>query len=305
MRTAFVESLIAQAMRDQNIILITGDLGYGVLDEYQRQLPKQFINAGVAEQSMMSMAAGLASTGKRVFVYSIGNFSTARCFEQIRNDVCGMNNSVTVVSVGSGYSYGPQGYSHHAIEDLSIMRTLPNMEIYSPCDAIEADLCVQAIVKSSGPAYLRIGKSGEPKLTENLSSSLTPRLVREGTWGSILFTGSIGINAIKAWEELKKNHRYPNIYSVPHFGSMSSEFLTEISSHGSILTLEENVKAGGFGSLVMERYSELSCGGSVRISSLAATRDQLNLVGSQDFLRQSNGVGPSDVIEKYLALAQE
>ena len=132
MRDAFVKSLLEEARKDPNLILITGDLGFGVLDEFQQALPKQFINSGVNEQAMMGMAAGIASTGKRVFVYSIGNFPTLRCIEQIRNDVALMNNPVVVVSVGAGYAYGSQGYTHHALEDIAILRAIPNIEFIVP-----------------------------------------------------------------------------------------------------------------------------------------------------------------------------
>ena len=161
MRDAFVKILLQAAKKDKDIILITGDLGFGVLDEFQSELPDQFINSGVNEQTMMGMAAGIASTGKRVFVYSIGNFPTLRCLEQIRNDVCLMNNSVVVVSVGAGYAYGPQGYTHHALEDIAVMRAMPNIEIFIPSDPAETELITNFLAKSKLPSYLRLGKSNE------------------------------------------------------------------------------------------------------------------------------------------------
>ncbi|MFN3077751.1 MAG: transketolase, partial [Alphaproteobacteria bacterium] len=148
MRDAFIESLLEEARKDQNIILITGDLGFGVLDKFQKELPNQFINSGVNEQAMMGLAAGLASTGKRVFVYSIGNFPTLRCLEQIRNDICFMDNSVVVVSVGAGYAYGPQGYTHHTLEDIAVMRALPNLEVIVPADPIEVKVVTKFLART-------------------------------------------------------------------------------------------------------------------------------------------------------------
>jgi len=162
LRNAFATQLLDIARADSSILLITGDLGYGVLDRFQQELPEQFINAGVAEQTMMSMAAGLAASGYRPFVYSIANFPTFRCLEQIRNDVCYMDNPVTIVSVGAGLVYGVHGYSHHAVEDLAIIRSLPNITIYSPCDSVETKYSVNKILESKHPAYLRLGKGGEP-----------------------------------------------------------------------------------------------------------------------------------------------
>ena len=168
MRDAFVETLLEEAKIDENIILITGDLGFGVLDKFQKELPNQFINSGVNEQTMMGMAAGIASTGKRVFVYSIGNFPTLRCLEQIRNDICLMNNPVVVVSVGAGYAYGPQGYTHHSLEDIAVMRALPNLEVLIPADPAETKSLTRFLTKSHSPSYLRLGKSNEETILINL-----------------------------------------------------------------------------------------------------------------------------------------
>ena len=164
MRDTFVKTLLEEAKTDKNIILMTGDLGYGVLDTFQNELPGQFINSGVNEQTMMGMAAGYASTGKRVFVYSIANFPTLRPLEQIRNDVCLMDNPVVVVSVGAGYAYGSQGYTHHALEDIAVLRALPNMEVIVPADPYETRELTLLIIASRKPTYLRLGKSNEPTI---------------------------------------------------------------------------------------------------------------------------------------------
>ena len=158
MRDIFVKTLIDLAKKDRNIELVTGDLGFGVLKPFWEQCPDQFTNAGIAEQNMASIAAGMAQEGKIVFVYSIGNFPTLRCLEQIRNDCAYHVANVKIVCVGGGFAYGSLGMSHHATEDLAVMRALPNMVVMAPGDLIEAREATRAIAKQSGTCYLRLGR---------------------------------------------------------------------------------------------------------------------------------------------------
>jgi transketolase len=217
MRKTFVDSLLGLAKKDPKILLVVGDLGYGVVDEFKNQLPEQFINFGINEQSMMSAAAGLAQEGFRPFVYSIGNFPTARCLEQIRNDVCYMNLPVTIVSVGSGFAYGTAGYSHHLIEDLSMLRGLPNLAIYSPSDSNDANDNLEEIMKNSKPSYLRLGKGGEIDLNAKTSNKLTGhRTYQEGPDGLLLFMGTIGNEVLAAGKLLDGFGIHPTIASISH-----------------------------------------------------------------------------------------
>src|SRR5438445_7860670 len=166
MRTAFIQTLNELADRDPRVCLVVGDLGFSVIEEFAERFPDQFLNAGVAEQNMIGLAAGMSMTGKIVLTYSIGNFGTLRCLEQIRNDVCYHRANVKVVAVGGGLAYGNLGVTHHASEDVAIMRALPNMTVVSPGDPIEARLATKAVVALDGPAYLRLGKAGEPVVHE-------------------------------------------------------------------------------------------------------------------------------------------
>ena len=161
MRTAFIQQLILQARRNPRLFLVVGDLGFSVVEAFAQEFPDRFLNAGVAEQNMTGVAAGLGSEGYHVFTYSIANFSTIRCLEQIRNDICYHNLPVTVVAVGGGLAYGNLGYSHHAVQDIAIMRTLPNMTVLAPADPGETRECVDWLSANPGPSYLRIGKAGE------------------------------------------------------------------------------------------------------------------------------------------------
>ena len=162
MRTAFIETLTEEAAKNPDVCLVVGDLGFGVVTDFAESMPKQFLNPGVAEQNMTGVAAGMAMMGKNVFTYSIANFPTIRPLEQIRNDICYHNANVKVVSVGGGFCYGALGPTHFATEDLAIMRSLPNMLVIAPGDPIEAKLATRALVEHEGPAYLRLGRAGEP-----------------------------------------------------------------------------------------------------------------------------------------------
>src|SRR5205809_1946830 len=159
MRDSFTARLEQLAAADPRIFLITGDLGFGVLDSFEKKFPRQFLNAGVAEQNLTGVATGLALEGRIVFTYSIANFPTLRCLEQVRNDVCYHEANVKIVSIGGGFSYGALGISHHATEDLAIFRALPNMAVVAPCDLWEVKEATRALVETTGPALLRIDKS--------------------------------------------------------------------------------------------------------------------------------------------------
>ncbi len=157
MRNAFCRSLARLAEADPDVMLLTGDLGFGVFEEFRDRFPKQFVNAGVAEQNMVSVAAGLALAGKTVFTYSIIPFAVFRCLEQIRDDVCYHDLPVCVVGVGAGYSYGHMGPTHHALEDIGVLRTLPGLSVLSPADGFEAEGAVEAFARHRRPCYLRLG----------------------------------------------------------------------------------------------------------------------------------------------------
>jgi transketolase len=304
MRDAFIETLLDEAKKDHRIILITGDLGFGVLDKFQRELPDQFINSGVNEQAMMGMAAGIASTGKRVFVYSIGNFPTLRCLEQIRNDICLMNNSVVVVSVGAGYAYGPQGYTHHALEDIAVMRALPNLEVVIPADPMETKLVTKYLAKTKSPSYLRLGKSNEQNFNKD-EPIISPGKFNElisGKSGTILFVGSVGKVALTAAEELQKLGFSVSVASVPFLMSLDKEYLTSASLKGPILTIEEHTSRGGFGSTILEFLNAENICASVGV--IAAEQRYLSQIGDQEFLRVQNSLHEKKIIEKFKFLME-
>jgi transketolase len=299
MRNEFARLLSEHATTNSAIRLITGDLGYGVLDDFRERNPKQFINSGINEQAMMGMAAGMASVGLRPFVYSIGNFPTLRCLEQIRNDVCFMNNAVTIVSVGAGFAYGSQGYTHHAIEDLSILRSLPNLSIYSPADVFEVNLCMELILQSSQPAYLRLGKGGEPAIhSDSLAVDSSPITMNSGERVVLAWTGSIGNNAIKAAGELLLEGVNVGLISFPVLSLSSIRNFFEQWNGETIVTIEENSLAGGFGSFLLEVSSRMNIPAKLIRLGIA---EQLEFQsGSQEFMRGAAGIDTGSIKKAVL-----
>ena len=303
MRDTFVKTLLEEAKKNPDIILMTGDLGFGVLDTFQRELPGQFINSGVNEQALMGMAAGYASTGKRVFVYSIGNFPTLRCLEQIRNDVCLMNNPVVVVSVGAGYAYGSQGYTHHALEDIAVLRALPNMDVIVPADPHETVGITQYLASTKKPSYLRLGKSNEPNIhTSDVKCNpgrVNPLI--EGDAGTLIFSGSVGTIAMNSHEKLLSESISTTVVSMPFVSQVDVDFLKDASRKGPIVVIEEHSYRGGVGSAILETLSHEAL--NARIALVASDQNNLSQIGDQEFLRNQNGITEENVISKFKALS--
>ena len=255
MRNSFIDELVTQAEVNKKIALVVGDLGYSVVEPFAEKFPERFINAGVAEQNMMGLAAGMASEGYHVFVYSIANFPTFRCAEQIRNDVAYHKLSVTVVAVGGGLAYGPLGYSHHAIQDYALMRVMPNMLIAAPGDALEVRACMRYLCAHPGPSYLRIGKTGEPRFHEEVPNVTPGRWIKvcEGDPGAdaMLTTGTALEVAMTKLAQLRENK--PTVYSLPLWGMDTKISQPEqIQAFDHVLTIEDHLIDGGFGSWMLE-----------------------------------------------------
>ena len=201
MRDAFVRALMREAAADPRLTLITGDLGFGVLKPFWETYPDQFVNAGIAEQGMTGLAAGLARTGRTVLTYSIGNFPTLRCIEQIRNDCAYHDANVKIVCVGGGFVYGSLGMSHHATEDMAVLRALPGVTVFTPGDPAEVEAVVPVMLRTPGTCYLRLGRGGEPMLHDGPVTDWTlPRALtlRQGTDVALLSAGGILTQTVSA-----------------------------------------------------------------------------------------------------------
>lgn len=290
MRTAFIQELISQARVHPDIFLVVGDLGFSVVEPFAKEFPDRFLNAGVAEQNMTGVAAGLASEGYHVFTYSIANFPTFRCLEQIRNDVAYHRLPVTVVSVGAGVSYGNLGYSHHAVQDIAVMGALPELTILSPADPGEARECVQWLATNPLPSYLRIGKAGEPVLHHVRGVGPVPLQIKEGNSEcALVATGSVLKNAKEASCQLEAAGFHVPVFSCPWLQPITADNLKVLGKYRRLVVLEEHLAHGGLAAL----YREFLPG--IQVVSLALTVAELHQVGSQEFLRRASGLDSDSV----------
>ncbi|HBB95723.1 MAG TPA: transketolase [Blastocatellia bacterium] len=308
MRTAFIETLLELARLDERITLVVGDLGFGVVTTFMQELPKQFVNAGVAEQNMTGLAAGMALSGKIVFTYSIANFPVLRCLEQIRNDICYHDANVKIVSIGSGMAYGSLGITHHATEDLAIMRALPNMTLVAPNDPVEASLATRAVVAHDGPCYLRLGRGGEQTVhTSNIDFQLGKSIqVRDGSDLTLIVTGGLLQHAIGAADILSESGISARVLSMHTVSPLDNEaVLAAASETSAIFTIEEHSVVGGLGGAVAELLLEAG-GPRIKFKRIGLNGTFSSIVGDQDYLRAQYGldaVGILANIQSTLALS--
>jgi transketolase len=293
MRNAFISELVNAARENPKIVLVVGDLGYGVIEPFAAEFPKRFFNAGVAEQNMMGLSAGLASEGFHVFCYSIANFPTFRCAEQIRNDVDYHNLSVTVVAVGGGLSYGNLGYSHHAVQDYALMRTMPNMLIAAPGDPMEVSGCMRYLLKNPQPSYLRLGKAGEKLIHQDVPIVSPGKLlrVREGASNEKVFV-TTGSPLAMVYESLRGDPKGGAFsqFSIPLWGMQHKRAIAEeLKVFNSVITVEDHLEDGGFGSWILESLNKIQGNRtSVLINSLNSK--VCGMVGTQDVLNEAAGL---------------
>jgi transketolase len=299
-RTAFINELILQARTNPRVFLVVGDLGFSVVEPFATEFPDRYLNAGVAEQNMTAVAAGLASEGYHVFTYSIANFPTLRCLEQIRNDICYHNLPVTVTAVGGGLAYGNLGYSHHAVQDLAALRAMPNMTVFSPADPGETSACLRFALQRERPSYLRLGKAGEAQLHETGDITQGPMLVRPGTAEfAFAATGSVLKAALEAAERLSRRGVQPAVYSCPIISNEFAKQFDRLWQHEKIISVEEHGFAGGFGSFLKEL-----CPAYVQIRMCAIPESNAALVGSQEFLRKQAGIDADSLVQAAAELTR-
>ena len=307
MRDTFVRTLIELAKKDKTIELVTGDLGFGVLKSFWEQCPDQFTNAGIAEQNMTSMAAGMALEGKTVFTYSIGNFPTLRCLEQIRNDCAYHDANVKIVCVGGGFVYGSLGMSHQATEDIAIMRALPGVVVMAPADLVEAEECTKALAAYKGTAYLRLGRGGEKRIHDKIEGFQIGKAIKmyDGEKIAIFSTGAIFEEVQSACDELKSKGLDPLVYTFPTVKPIDQETIALCAGKcDRIFTVEEHNVAGGFGSAVAEVLAEMKTkkASLVRIGM----EDEYSVkVGNQKYLRQQYGIDGTAIVRKVMEAFDE
>ncbi len=300
MRDTFVRTLVELAKEDKNIELITGDLGFGVLKPFWETVPDQFTNAGIAEQNMTTVAAGMALEGKTVFTYSIGNFPTLRCLEQIRNDCAYHNANVKVVCIGGGFVYGSLGMSHQATEDLAILRALPDVVVMAPADLVEAEECTKALAAYPGTAYLRLGRGGEKRIHDDIENFQIGKAikVRDGRRIAIFSTGAIFEEVNAAYQVLIGKGYDPAVYTFPTVKPIDQDVIEECAREFEVIvTCEEHNIIGGFGSAVAEIMAEMKEKKAYLLR--IGLNDEYSIkVGNQNYLRQQYGMDSKSIVEK-------
>ena len=303
MRDTVIRTLIELGKEDKDVELITGDLGFGVLKSFWETLPNQFINAGIAEQNMTGVAAGMALEGKKVFTYSIGNFPTLRCLEQIRNDCAYHNANVNVICVGGGYVYGSLGMSHHATEDIAILRALPDVTVICPGDPIEAALAVKKIAQTDGTCYLRLGRGGEQNVNTvikefEIGKAYKLRDAKDMNKKVAVFsTGAILEETTKACDMLEEQGIAVEQYSFPTVKPIDRAVIEDCASRfDNIFTVEEHNIVGGFGGAVAEVLAE--CGGKAKLHRIGIDDFYCIEVGSQAYLREQVGINAEGIVKK-------
>lgn len=294
MRTAFINQLVEVARKDEKVFLIVGDLGFSVVEPFANEFPERFLNAGVAEQNMTGIAAGLAMEGYTVFTYSIANFPTLRCMEQIRYDVCYHNLNVKIVAVGGGYAYASLGASHHATEELGMLRTIPNLVVCAPGDPLEAKAITSLLIKEKGPAYIRLGKAGEAIVHSSIDSLKIGEAIclKHGKDTAVLSTGAM----LKYSSDfIQNNNLNYGLYSFPFVKPIDKTTLEMIAkNYSQIITIEEHQRSAGFGSAVLEGLHDLAEQNIIsvipKIKRIAIPDQFIHIAGTQEYLRNLSGL---------------
>lgn len=304
MRDTFVKTLIEEAKKDKNIELVTGDLGFGVLKPYFEQLPNQFTNAGIAEQNMTGVAAGMALCGKTVFTYSIGNFPTLRCIEQIRNDCAYPHANVKIVCVGGGFVYGSLGMSHQATEDIAMLRALPEVTVVCPGDLVEAAEATKAIAHTPGTVYLRLGRGGEKRVHDKIDDFQIGKAIkiREAKADcnkkvALFSTGAILDEATEAAGILEEEGIGVEEYSFHTVKPIDKDVILDCANrYDYIVTVEEHNVIGGFASAVSEVITDSD--ENIRLIKIGLNDEYCSKVGNQKYLRAQYGMTAQDIVKK-------
>lgn len=287
MRDRFVDELIKLAGEDERVILVTADLGFGIFNTFVERFPDRFLNVGVAEQSMIGVGTGLAMDGWKVFAYSIGNFSTLRCLEQIRNDAAYHDANLNIVCSGGGFTYGNLGMSHHATEDLAIMRALPGVTVVAPCDDFETGHALRALAARPGVGYLRIEKN-VPLDTTNLGGAFAlgrSRRLRDGSDVTLISCGGLVSEAMAAAETLQERGIAARVISMHTLTPVDADAIVDAArTTKRIVTIEEGQISGGLGGAVAEICAD--AGVAVKMKRLGLLNVYSQIVGDQNYLRR-------------------
>jgi transketolase len=301
MRKAFIKTLTELAEKDNRIFILAGDLGFGVFDDFAKKFPGRFINCGVAEQNMMGVAAGLAMAGKKPYVYSIVPFVTLRCLEQIRNDICYQNLDVKIIGYAGGFSYGTLGSTHSVLEDVAVLRALPNMTVLCPADLSQTEGLIFKSYETSNPTYIRLMNIGENKVFSS-SQDLEigrPMVLAEGKDGAIIATGVEVNSCLEVIKKLKDNGLSFKLINAHTLKPIDKEkLLAEIKGIKNVFTVEEHSVIGGLGGAVAEILAESDWQGSFKI--IAIPDEYPSEIGSADYLRKKYRLDAEQITTQIL-----
>ena len=300
-RDATFAELFEIACSNPDVILLTADTGAFIFKDFQKEIPDQFYNVGIAEQNAMSVAAGLALTGKSVFVFGISSFVTYRCYEQIKIDIVSMHLPVTILGMGTGYGYASDGPTHHVTQDISIMRSLPGMTIWSPSDCTMTAAAVHLAYESRSPNYIRIDKGPFIPLYSPEKFDFSPGLaeVLPGKDLAILATAPMVTQALKAVELLKQKNIQAGVVDVYRLKPANEKLITEIiQKYPAVVTLEEHTLPGGFGGMIAEIICDHGiCKPMLRLGIPDTTRLEL---GSREFVREIEHLHLNGVVDSIV-----
>lgn len=302
MRNLFAAQMTELAKADSRVALLSGDIGNKLFDKFKQVDPARFLNCGIAEGSMMSVAAGMALSGMRPFVYTITPFTTTRCFEQIRVDVCYHEAPVVIVGTGSGLSYAELGPTHHSLEDLAILRTLPGMQVLAPCDTIELKILMAKALESGKPTYIRIGKKGEPNIYSEVPDLQIGKasIIQPGDKVALLSTGVVMPMVLEASQHIaQKTGIKPEVVSFHTIKPLDEEYLTRaVRQFDTIVTVEEHGVIGGLGSAISEWLHRH--GHETNLVSIGTPDAFMHEIGSQDYARHKYGLTPEGIAAQVL-----
>lgn len=303
MRNTFVNTIVAECEKRDDIYVLTGDAGLGVFDDFKQTRGDRFINCGIAEQNMASFAAGLALTGFRVYAYNIIPFLLYRCYEQVRNDICYQELPVTMIGIGSGVTYAPAGVTHYSVEDLGLALTLPNLTIISPMDPVEAKAAATFSLSAHKPVYVRMAKRGEPRVHANDDLDITlPQVIRDGDEIAVIFHGSISEEVMKAHGMLAAERIYPRLISVPMIQPLNVPALIEaIGNVKAVVCVEEHFEHSGIGNMVSGIHSRYRFPWHLEVKGIPPRF--IHEIKDQSAMRSHFGISAVDIAETVRGLS--
>lgn len=295
MRNSAAKIIFEYCQKQPNGFLISGDAGFGVWDEFQKQMPSQYINTGINEAAMTGLAAGMALSGHKVFIYNIIPFLLMRNYEQVRINIAYQNLPVVLVGIGSGLTYAPSGMTHYSVEDIALARTLSNMAIISPSDPMQVQKAMAYAIESKNPTFIRISRSGEPTLFDESIDITKPIVMKEGGDKAIIFHGSIVDEVLEASKSLDD----VALISMPLIAPFDEDAVSAVLKHyKTIYVVEEHFKEGGLGTILSDFAQEKKL--AVNLEKIAIKNHFIHEIGTCAYLRKCFGIDAQAIIKKVL-----